>query len=132
MNESLDLPSSAIDAPAFSYCSVSVIQHHQIMSLFETFCRSQVPACSPAAPIAPNEPVTPVSEASEQPPLLRLPTELRSQIYSYVVGTCVVHVRMNWAGIFSPTGYSYSCFSDIQPLLDCSPRDLHSNAVPFH
>jgi hypothetical protein len=135
MTESLDLPSfSAIQSMLLPFHTVqlSVIQYHQNMSLFEIFCRSHAPACTSTAPIAPNEPVTLISEASEQPPLLRLPPELRSQIYSYVVGSRVVHVRMNWAGIFSPTGYSYSCFSDLQPLLDCSPRDLHSNAVPFH
>lgn len=135
MTESLDLPSfSAIQSMLLPSHTIllSVIQHHQTMSLFEIYCRSQTPACTPTAPTAPNEPVTLISEASEQPPLLRLPPELRSQIYSYVVGSRVVHVRMNWAGIFSPTGYSYSCFSDLQPLLDCSPRDLNSNAVPFH
>lgn len=101
------------------------------MSLFERFCRSQAPVHADVAPVAPNQAMTFTSTVPEQSPLLRLPPELRSQIYDYVVESRVVHVRMNWAGIFSPTGYSYSCFNDLQPMLAFSTRDLHLNAVPF-
>jgi hypothetical protein len=84
-----------------------------------------------AAHHTPNEPMTLISRAPGQSPLLSLPPELRSQIYEYVVGSRVVHIRMSWAGIFSPRGYSYSCFNSLQPLLDSPTRDLFSKAVPF-
>lgn len=77
------------------------------------------------------EMMTSAAKPMGQSPLLNLPPELRCQIYEYVVGSRVVHVRMNWAGIFSPTGYLYSCFNDLQPLLECSTRDLLAMAVPF-
>jgi hypothetical protein len=96
------------------------------MSLYELFCRSQNPTRVHAAHHTPNEPMTLISRAPGQSPLLSLPPELRSQIYEYVVGSRVVHIRMSWAGIFSPRGYSYSCFNSLQPL-----RDLFSKAVPF-
>lgn len=101
------------------------------MSLYELFCRSQIPTLVDTADHTPSEPMTPISSTLVQSPLLSLPLELRSQIYEYVVDSRVVHVRMNWAGIFSPRGYSYSCFNDLQPLLDSSARDLFSKAVPF-
>lgn len=101
------------------------------MSLFERFCRDSTPVRADVGSLSPSEPMTSTLRASEQSPLLRLPPELRFQIYDYVVENRVVHVRMNWAGIFSPTGYSYSCFNDLQPMLESSTRDLHLNAVPF-
>ncbi|XPS78324.1 hypothetical protein M3J09_010340 [Ascochyta lentis] len=39
---------------------------------------------------------------------------------------------MKWVGIFfSQAGFFYSCFKDIQPLLESSARDLLAKAVPF-
>lgn len=101
------------------------------MSLFELFCRSQNPTCVQTEPSVPNEPMTFTARPPGQSPLLSLPPELRSQIYEYIVESRVVHIRMNWAGIFSPTGYSYSCFNDLEPLLESSARDLFTKAVPF-
>lgn len=93
--------------------------------------RSHTPPNVDAKSMAPIETMTCVPGSPGQSPLLNLPPELRSQIYEYIVDSRVVHIRMNWAGIFSPTGYSYSCFNDLQPLLESSARDLHSKAVPF-
>jgi hypothetical protein len=101
------------------------------MSLYELFCRSQNPTRGSPVDHTPVEPMTLISRVPGQSPLLSLPPELRSQIYEYVVDSRVVHIRMNWAGIFSPRGYSYSCFNDLQPLLESSARDLFSKAVPF-
>lgn len=101
------------------------------MSLYESFCRSQTPRRVHTKEPTPREPMTPISSRPGQSPLLSLPPELRSQIYEYIIDSRVVHIRMNWAGIFSPTGYSYSCFNDLQPLLDMSARDLFSKAIPF-
>lgn len=75
--------------------------------------------------------MTCTSKSPVQSPLLSLPPELRSQIYEYIVQSRVVHIRMNWIGIFSPTGFSYSCFDDLRPLLESSTRDLLANAVSF-
>ena len=102
------------------------------MSLYELLCRSQTPTRVATADLTPCEPMTLISRSPGQSPLLNLPPELRSQIYEYVVDSRVVHIRMNWAGIFSPRGYSYSCFDDLRPLLDSSSRDLFSKAVPFN
>jgi hypothetical protein len=84
-----------------------------------------------AEPTAAADTMTCISRPLRRPPLLKLPPELRPQIYGCVVESRVVHIRMDWAGIFSPTGYSYNCFNDLQPLLEPSARDLHSKAVPF-
>lgn len=104
------------------------------ISLFELFPRSQNPSqalVGPTAPTASTEAMTCTSRLPGQSPLLNLPLELRSQIYEYIIETRVVHVRMNWVGIFSPTGFSYSCFNDLQPLLDPPASDLLAKAVPF-
>lgn len=101
------------------------------MSLYETFCRSQTPSHAHAAPPVPCKPVTFTAKLPGQSPLLSLPPELRSQIYEYVIESRVVHVQMNWVGIFSPRGYTYSCFNDLRPLLESSSRDLYTKAVPF-
>lgn len=101
------------------------------MSLYELFYRSQNPTRVHTEEFASSEPMTLISSPPGQSPLLSLPPELRSQIYEYIIDSRVVHIRMNWAGIFSPAGYSYSCFNDLQPLLDSSARDLFSKAIPF-
>lgn len=75
--------------------------------------------------------MTLTSSPTGQSLLLNLPPELRCQIYEYIIGSRVVYVRMNWTGIFSPTGFFYNCFDDLQPLLECSTRDLLSKAVSF-
>jgi|SRR5690242_11518238 len=74
--------------------------------------------------------MTLTSSPTGQSLLLNLPPELRCQIYEYIIGSRVVHVRIYWTGIFSPTGFFYKCFDDLQPLLECSTRDL-SKTVPF-
>jgi hypothetical protein len=63
-------------------------------------------------------------------PLLRLPAELRIQIYEYVLGNRVVHVRMNWTDTRIPSGFLYTCHNDTQPLLT-KASSLRKNAVPF-
>ncbi|KAF2622309.1 hypothetical protein BU25DRAFT_463055 [Macroventuria anomochaeta] len=75
--------------------------------------------------------MTCASRPPGQSPLLNLPFELRSQIFEYIIERRVVHIRMNWSGIFSPTGFSYSCFNDLQPLLESPARGLLAKAVPF-
>ncbi|KAJ8111872.1 hypothetical protein OPT61_g5639 [Boeremia exigua] len=79
----------------------------------------------------PSETMACTSRLTDQSPLLKLPPELRCQISEYVIGSRVVYVQMSWVGIFSPAGYSYRCFDDLQPLLICSTRDLDLKAVPF-
>lgn len=101
------------------------------MSLIELFFRQHNPPRVLSKTIDPAEAMTCTPTSTGQCPLLSLPPELRSQIYEYIIGSRVVHVRMNWVGIFSPTGFSYSCFNDIQPLLESSARDLLGKAVPF-
>jgi hypothetical protein len=101
------------------------------MSLYEVFCRNQTPTHVHTEDPTPREPITLISSPPGQSPLLSLPPELRSQIYEYIIDSRIVHIRMNWAGIFSPTGYTYSCFNDLQPLLDSSADGPSSKAVPF-
>lgn len=98
-----------------------------VMSIYEQFCRKHSPTRANAA----QESTKMRTITSDRSRLLDLPPELRGQIFEYIVGSRIVHVRMNWAGIFSPTGYSYSCFTDLHPLLESSTHDLRSRAVPF-
>lgn len=99
------------------------------MSLYEQFCRTHSPSFKDSE-VSKTIPL--VSRPTGRSPLLSLPSELRCQIYEYIIGSRVVHVRIVWAGIFSPIGYSYSCFDDLRPLLESSTRDLLSLAVPFN
>lgn len=101
------------------------------MSLYEISRCSQNSTSAQAGPAALCKPVTLTPKPSGQSPLLSLPPELRSQIYEYIVESRVVHIRIIWAGIFSPRAYSYSCFNDVQTLLESSACDLHTKAVPF-
>jgi hypothetical protein len=64
-------------------------------------------------------------------PLLRLPAELRLQIYNLVIPSRVVHVRMKWSGICTPAGFQYTCLEDTDPLLASSDKNTLSYAVPF-
>jgi hypothetical protein len=64
-------------------------------------------------------------------PLLRLPLELRLQIYELVVPPRVVHVRMKWTGICTPAGFRYSCLEDTKPLLSPHECLIMSHTVPF-
>lgn len=62
---------------------------------------------------------------------LRLPAELRLQIYESVIPSRVVHVRMKWSGICTPAGFQYICLEDTDPLLASHERKTLSHAVPF-
>ncbi|KAH7359803.1 hypothetical protein BKA66DRAFT_573913 [Pyrenochaeta sp. MPI-SDFR-AT-0127] len=64
-------------------------------------------------------------------PLLRLPAEIRLQIYEYVIGSRVVHVRMNWSGVCIPSGFSYSCLEETSSLLESHEKRMRKLAVPF-
>lgn len=94
-------------------------------------CRSRSATLAFTPEPTSSERMTLIPPAPGQSTLMSLPPELRSQIYEYVVDSRVVYIRMCWAGIFSPRGYSYSCFNDLQPLLNLSTRDLLSKVVPF-
>lgn len=63
--------------------------------------------------------------------LLCLTAELRLQIYEYVVGSRVVHVRIHWTGMGNPSGYKYACLDDAKHLLERRENDLLAYAVPF-
>ncbi|KAL6704071.1 hypothetical protein ACN47E_008835 [Coniothyrium glycines] len=63
--------------------------------------------------------------------LLSLPAEIRLQIYEYVIGYGIVHVRMTWSGICIPTGFAYSCLKKTESLLETNQNDTLADAVPF-
>jgi hypothetical protein len=63
--------------------------------------------------------------------LLRLPAELRLQIYNLVIPSRVVHVRIKWSGICIPAGFQYTCLENTDPLLASSEERTLSHAVPF-
>jgi len=63
-------------------------------------------------------------------PLLRLPAELRLQIYEHVIGSRTVHVRMHWTGK-CPSGFKYSCLEETKHLLESHDTKIVANAVPF-
>lgn len=65
------------------------------------------------------------------PILLRLPAEIRLQIYEYVIGSRVVHVRMTWSGVCIPSGFAYTCLENTYPLLEIHQKDVLAKAVPF-
>ncbi|KAH7072062.1 hypothetical protein BKA63DRAFT_567992 [Paraphoma chrysanthemicola] len=64
-------------------------------------------------------------------PLLHMPAEIRLQIYEYVLGSRVVHVRSKWTGIFTPAGFSYACLESTEPLLEPRESEVLKHAVPF-
>jgi hypothetical protein len=64
-------------------------------------------------------------------PLLRLPTELRLQIYGYVIGCRTVHIRINWTGMCNPSGFKYACLEDPKHLLQHGETRILEHAVPF-
>lgn len=65
-------------------------------------------------------------------PLLRLPTEIRLQIYEWVIPRRVVYVRMKWVGRrYTSQGFTYSCLEDTQPLQEKHESNTLSQAVPF-
>ncbi|OAL03002.1 hypothetical protein IQ06DRAFT_122836 [Phaeosphaeriaceae sp. SRC1lsM3a] len=64
-------------------------------------------------------------------PLLRLPAEIRLQIYGWVIPRRVIHVRMKWTGICTPGGFSYSCLEDTHPLQETHERNVLSHQIPF-
>jgi hypothetical protein len=66
-----------------------------------------------------------------QPPLLRLPPELRHQIYEHLLGHFVIYVRINWTGICQPAGFLYCFFDSLVPLLESSTRELLTKTVPL-
>jgi hypothetical protein len=104
------------------------------MSLIELFFRNYNSATMCAESLTSTETMTCpllLTKSTAQSPMLRLPPELRTQICEYIIGHRVVHIRMNWVGIFSPAGFLYSCFNSLQPLLESSARDLIPKAVPF-
>jgi hypothetical protein len=63
--------------------------------------------------------------------LLRLPAELRLQIYNLVIPRRVIHVRMKWSGICIPAGFQYTCLENTDPLLASSEKKTLAHAVPF-
>ncbi|KAF2821205.1 hypothetical protein CC86DRAFT_110463 [Ophiobolus disseminans] len=62
-------------------------------------------------------------------PLLRLPAELRLQIYDYVIGSRIVHISFRWIPRFDPTGFKYDYLQDLEPLLEQSERAVHKQAI---
>lgn len=63
--------------------------------------------------------------------LLRLPAEVRLQIYEWVVPRRVIHVRMRWTGNHAADGFAYSCLEDTRPLRERHQRNVLSHAIPF-
>lgn len=65
-------------------------------------------------------------------PLLRLPAEIRLQIYEWVIPRRVVYVRMKWVERrYTSQGFTYSCLEDTQPLQEKRESKILSHAVPF-
>lgn len=62
---------------------------------------------------------------------LRLPVELRLQIYEHVIGRRVVYVRMSWTGVCIPSGFFYNCLNDTHPLLESLQKTVLAKCVPF-
>lgn len=63
--------------------------------------------------------------------LLRLPAEIRLQIFSWLIPQRVVYVRMKWTGIRTQDGYAYACLEDTQPLRERHEYNVLSRGVPF-
>ncbi|KAF2027054.1 hypothetical protein EK21DRAFT_115174 [Setomelanomma holmii] len=64
-------------------------------------------------------------------PFFRIPAELRLNIYEYVIGSRIVHVRSKWTGICTPAGFSYACLEDTEPLLESRESKVLQHAVSF-
>lgn len=65
------------------------------------------------------------------PTFLTLPAEIRLQIYEHVIGTHIIHVRMKWSGICTPSGFSYSCLDNLSSLLEPLESTVHTHFVPL-
>ncbi|OAL47688.1 hypothetical protein IQ07DRAFT_589872 [Pyrenochaeta sp. DS3sAY3a] len=75
--------------------------------------------------------ITDTSRKYQKSLFLQLPAEIRLQIYEYVLGSYVVHVRMSWSGVSIPSGFSYSCLENTRPLLERNEKALLARSIPF-